>query len=172
MKIKWCFIMGFISLKCFFPTTQQIKSNRRPSLVYNKYINNKKNALIMGLLARELIVHILIIFFFLIYVGCPDQFTRTTTIPHGPLDILQAQKQVRHRGGDRRAHRGSNPGRGRNKSHDWPQQLDPQVHIYSYFIMRWGWFVMIRRWLKSPPLFSLLNNCDNLANFPFILFLF
>ncbi|PNT08711.2 hypothetical protein POPTR_012G007445v4 [Populus trichocarpa] len=45
------------------------------------------------------------------------QLTRTTTIPHGPLDILQVQEQVRHRGGDRRAHRGSNPGRGRNKSH-------------------------------------------------------
>ena len=56
--------------------------------------------------------------YILIYVGCPGQLTRTTTIPHGPLDILQAQKQVRHRGGDRRAHRGSNPGRGRNKSHD------------------------------------------------------
>ena len=66
-------------------------------------------------------------FFFLIYVGCPGQLTRTTTIPHGPLDILQAQEQVRHRGGDRRAHRGSNPGRGQNKSHGWPQQLDPQV---------------------------------------------
>ena len=47
-------------------------------------------------------------FFFLIYVGCPGQLTRTTTIPHGPLNILQAQEQVRHRGGDRRA---------RNKSH-------------------------------------------------------
>jgi hypothetical protein len=66
-------------------------------------------------------------FFFLIYMGCPGQLARTTTIPHGPLNILQAQGQVRHRGGDRRAHRGSNPGRGRNKSHDWPQQLDPQV---------------------------------------------
>jgi hypothetical protein len=68
-------------------------------------------------------------FFFFIYVGCPGQLMRTTTIPHGPLDILQAQEQVRHRGGDRRAHRGSNPGRGRNKSHGWPQQLDPQVHF-------------------------------------------
>jgi hypothetical protein len=55
-------------------------------------------------------------FFFLIHVGCSGQLTRTTTIPHGPLDILQAQEQVRHRGGDRRAHRGSNPGGGRNKS--------------------------------------------------------
>ena len=44
-------------------------------------------------------------FIFLIYVGCPGQLTRTTTIPHGLLDILQAQKQVRHRGDDRRAHR-------------------------------------------------------------------
>jgi hypothetical protein len=72
-------------------------------------------------------------FFFLIYVGCPGQLTRTTTIPHGPLDILQAQEQVRHRGGDRRAHRGSNPERGRNKSHDWPQQLDPQVLLFEFF---------------------------------------
>jgi hypothetical protein len=73
--------------------------------------------------------------FFLIYVGCPGQLTRTTIIPHGPLDILQAQEQVRHREGDRRAHRGSNPGRGRNKSHGWPQQLDPQVR--SYIILFW-----------------------------------
>jgi len=66
-------------------------------------------------------------------MGCPGQLARTTTIPHGPLNILQAQEQVRHRGGDRRAHRGSNPGRGRNKSHDWPQQLDPQVQMILYF---------------------------------------
>ena len=63
-------------------------------------------------------VILLLLFFIIIYVGCPGQLTRTTTIPHSPLDILQAQEQVRHRGGDRRAHRESNPGRGRNKSHD------------------------------------------------------
>jgi hypothetical protein len=63
-----------------------------------------------------------LIFFF--YVRCPGQLTRTTTIPHSPLDTLQAQEQVRHRGGDRRVHRGSNPRQERNKSHDWPQQLE------------------------------------------------
>jgi len=42
-------------------------------------------------------------------VGCPGQLARTTTIPHGPLDTLQAQEQVRHRGDDRRAHRGFEP---------------------------------------------------------------
>ena len=68
------------------------------------------------LVVGELFIIIIVFFFFLIYVGCPGQLTRTTTIPHGPLDILQAQEQVRHHGGDRRAHRGSNPGRGRNKS--------------------------------------------------------
>jgi len=73
-----------------------------------------------------------ILLFFFIYVGCPGQLTRTTTIPHSPLDILQAQEQVRHRGGDRRAYRGSNPGRGRNKSHGWSQQLDPQVPILLF----------------------------------------
>jgi len=41
---------------------------------------------------------LLLLFFFLIYVGCSGQLTRTTTIPHGRLDILQAQEQVRHRG--------------------------------------------------------------------------
>ena len=46
-------------------------------------------------------------FIFLIYVGCPGQLTRTTTIPHGPLDILQAQEQIRHHGDDKRAHKGS-----------------------------------------------------------------
>jgi len=61
-------------------------------------------------------VYLFIYLFIFIYVGCPGQLTRTTTILHGPLDILQAQEQVRHRGGDRRAHRGSNPGGGRNKS--------------------------------------------------------
>ena len=59
-------------------------------------------------------------------MGCPVQLTRTTTIPHGPLDILQAQEQVRHRGSDRHAHRGSNPGGG-EQVHDGPQQLNPQM---------------------------------------------
>jgi len=69
------------------------------------------------------------LFFFFIYMGCPGQLTRTTTIPHGSLDILQAQEQVRHRGGDRRTHRGSNPGRGRNKSHELTTAVKPsRVH--------------------------------------------
>jgi hypothetical protein len=33
----------------------------------------------------------ILFFFFFISVGCLGQFTRTTTIPHGPLNILQAQ---------------------------------------------------------------------------------
>jgi hypothetical protein len=73
-------------------------------------------------------------FFFFIYVGCPGQLTRTTTIPHGPLDILQAQEQVRHREGDRRAHRGSNPERERNKSHDLPQQLNLQLRRKLFWL--------------------------------------
>ena len=70
-------------------------------------------------------------FFFLIYVGCSGQLTRTTTIPHGLLDILQAQEQVRHRGGDRRTHRGSNPGRGRNKSHELTTTVKPSSAEYT-----------------------------------------
>jgi len=67
------------------------------------------------------------LFFFLISVGCPGQLTRITTIPHGPLNILQAQWASKAPRGWQGAHRGSNPGRGRNKSHDWPQRLGPQV---------------------------------------------
>ena len=71
-------------------------------------------------------------FFFFDSRGCPGQLTRTTTIPHGPLDILQAQEQVRHRGGDRRAQQLArpqqlDPGGGAEQVHDGPQQLDPQV---------------------------------------------
>jgi hypothetical protein len=101
-------------------------------------------------------------FFFLIYVGCPGQLTRTTTIPHGPLDILQAQEQVRHCGGDRRAHRGSNPGRGRNKSHGWPQQLDPQVHLCSYF---WMWVSLCK--LMLPWIWHLYVQLDFLRIFSY-----
>ena len=78
---------------------------------------------------------IIIIFFIIIYVGCPGQLTRTTTIPHGPLDTLQAQEQVRHHRSDRRAHRGSNPKRGQNKSHNSPQQLYP--YIFFTISCRW-----------------------------------
>jgi hypothetical protein len=82
-----------------------------------------------------LVLAVVFFSFFLIYMGCPGQLTRTTTIPHGLLDILQAQEQVRHHGGDRRAHRRSNPERGRNKSHNWPQQLDPQVTCSCFLVL-------------------------------------
>jgi len=77
------------------------------------------------------------LFFFFIYVGCPGQLTRTTTIPHGPLDILQVQEQVRHRGGDRRAYKGSNPKEKAEQVHEWSQQLylkcTPFNAIFNYF---------------------------------------
>jgi len=68
----------------------------------------------------------------LIHVGCPGQLTRTTTIPHGPLDILQAQEQVRHHGSDRHAHKKSNPEQEQNKSR--PQQLDPQLQAILFLV--------------------------------------
>jgi len=86
-------------------------------------------------------------FFFFIYAGCPGQLTRTTTISHGPLDILQAQEQVRHRGGDRHAHRESNPEQERNKSHNWPQQLGPRVlFLYCQILTCLGELVL---WYKQ-----------------------
>ena len=64
-------------------------------------------------------------------MGCPGQLTRTTTIPHGLLDILQAQKQVRHRGGDRHTHRESNPEREQNKSHELTTTVKPSSDGYT-----------------------------------------
>jgi len=69
--------------------------------------------------------------FFFFYAGCPGQLTRTTTILYGSLDILQAQEQVRHRGDDRRTHRGSNPGQGRNKSHELTTAVKPSSAGYT-----------------------------------------
>ena len=63
-------------------------------------------------------------------MGCPGQFTRTTIIPHDPLDILQAQEQVRHLGGNRHAHRGSNPG-GDGTSPRWTTAARPSSTEYT-----------------------------------------
>ena len=60
-------------------------------------------------------------------MGCLGQLTHTTTIPHGPLDILQAQEQVRHRGGDRRARRESNLEKEAEQVYNGPQQLNPEM---------------------------------------------
>ena len=49
-----------------------------------------------------------------------DYSPRPTGHPASP-------EQVRHRGGDRRAHRGSNPGGGAEQVHNGPQQLNPHV---------------------------------------------
>jgi hypothetical protein len=74
--------------------------------------------------------YFLFFFIFFIHVGCPGQLTCTTTIPHGPLDILQAQEQIRHRGGDMRAHRGSNPGGG-GTSPRWTTAVRPSSAGYT-----------------------------------------
>ena len=66
-------------------------------------------------------------------MGCPGQLTRTTTILHGPLDILQAQKQVRHHKDNKHVHRKSNPEQKRNKSHNWPQQLASKCYRLQYW---------------------------------------
>jgi hypothetical protein len=60
--------------------------------------------------------------------------------------------------GDRRAHRGSNPGRGRNKSHDWPQQLDPQVqdqHILKFSSMLLCYFLTVVIFFKKTQFYYL-----------------
>jgi len=50
------------------------------------------------------------IFFFFDNLGCPGQLTRTTTNPRTHWTSCKPSRQVRHRGGDRRACWGLNPG--------------------------------------------------------------
>jgi hypothetical protein len=107
-------------------------------------------------------------FFFLIHVGCPGQLACTTTIPHGPLDILQAQEQVRHRGGDRRAQRGSNPGERAEQVHEWPQQLDPQVHgLFFSFTSLGSPFPHNFLWQQGPvkAFFDFMHSCFHVHSF-------
>ena len=73
----------------------------------------------------------LFFFFFFIHVGCPGQLTRTTTIPHGPLDILQAQEQVRHRGGGQTGTKRVEPGRGGGTSPRWTTTARPSSAGYT-----------------------------------------
>ena len=105
-----------------FPTQKLPSASTRP---VHFYLLHQLTGYIGG------ITYFSLFFFFLIYLGYPGQLTRTTTIPHGPLDILQAQEQVRHRGGDRRTHRGSNPERGRNKSHELTTAVKPSSAGYT-----------------------------------------
>jgi len=96
-----------INLCC--PQERTLKALNYYSLM--QYVNDSKR--------EDNQLYTISFFFFFIYVGCPGQLTRTTTIPHSPLDILQAQEQVKHRRGDKHAHRESNPKWKRNKSHNW-----------------------------------------------------
>jgi hypothetical protein len=49
-------------------------------------------------------------FFFFFNLGCPDQLTPITTNPRIHWTPCKPSRQVRHRGGDRRARWDSNPG--------------------------------------------------------------
>jgi hypothetical protein len=57
-----------------------------------------------------LFIYFKIMFFFIYNPGCPGQLTRTTTNPRIHWTPCKSSKQVRHCGGDRRAHRESNLG--------------------------------------------------------------
>jgi hypothetical protein len=65
--------------------------------------------------------------FFFDNPGCPGQLARTTTIPRVYWTSCKPSRQVRHRGGDRRAHGELNSGRGQGKPHLLTTELDPQM---------------------------------------------
>jgi hypothetical protein len=60
--------------------------------------------------AEEMVITTWYHFFFFGNPGCPGQLTRTTTNPRTHWTPCKPSRQVRHRGGDRRARWGSNPG--------------------------------------------------------------
>jgi len=67
------------------------------------------------------------LFFLIDKPGYPGQLARTTTIFRVYWTSCKPSRQVRHRGGDRHAHRGSNSERGQSKPHLLITELDPQV---------------------------------------------
>jgi hypothetical protein len=81
--------------------------------------------------------------------GCPGQLARTTTIPRVYWTSCKPSRQVRHRGGDMRAHGGSNSGRVQGKPHLLTTELDPQVHIFFIIINMDFWIS-----LRTPQLIS------------------
>ena len=78
-------------------------------------------------------LNIISFFFFFDNPGYPDQLARTTTIPRVYWTSCKPSRQVRHRGGDKRAHGGSNLGREQGKPHLLTTELDPQVPLNIIF---------------------------------------
>jgi hypothetical protein len=70
---------------------------------------------------------VLLLLFFFISVGCPGQLARTTTIPHGPQNTLQAQWAGKTPRGWQDTQRGSNLGR--------QQETSPREYFLIFFLM-------------------------------------
>jgi len=84
------------------------------------------------LLTTELdpqVPHITYLFLFIYLRGCPGQLARTTTNPTAHWIPCKPSGHVRHRGGDRRAHEGSNPGGAEGDKPLPPPGQDPQCRI-------------------------------------------
>jgi hypothetical protein len=66
-------------------------------------------------------------FYFFYNSRCSCKLARTTTISRVYWTSCKPSRQVRHHGGNRRAHEGSNSGRGQGKPHLLTTELNPQV---------------------------------------------
>jgi hypothetical protein len=97
-------------------------------------------------------LYLLFYFFFFCNPGCPGQLTRTTTNLRTHWTPCKPSRQVRHRGGDRRARWGSNPGDRGNETLPLPLGHKPRwirifdlecdgsscsVHIYLALERNW-----------------------------------
>jgi len=90
---------------------------------------------------------------------CPGQLTRTTTNPRTHWTPCKPSRQVRHRGGDRRARWGSNPGDRGKKTLYLPLGHKPQCFFFfsSFFNLLHGGcrtLILFRiLWTKSLHLY-------------------
>jgi hypothetical protein len=81
-------------------------------------------------------IHGVSFFFFFFNPRCPGQLTRTTTNPRTHWTPCKPSRQVKHRGDDRRARWGSNPGDRDKETLSLPLGHKPRCNSWSflYFI--------------------------------------
>jgi len=99
--------------------------------------------------------NIFAIFFFYLH-GCPGQLTLTTINSTAHWTPCKPSGQVRHRGDDRRAHEGSNPGAVERDNLLPPLGQDPHCHICNIcMLFKWPVIDKLGSYFRSRVLFMI-----------------
>ena len=92
-------------------------------------------------ISKYILTHFLIfMIFFFCNPGCPGQLTRTAINPRIHWTPCKPSRQVRHRGGDRRARWGSNLGDKDKETLPLPLGYKLRCNIHDSWFQGWGLF--------------------------------